>query len=383
MNNKKHITVLGSTGSIGTQALQVAEFADYTVDAIAFGSNVKLGEEQIRKFKPKFVSVNNENAAADLRTRVADMDIQIISGKDCVCEMLEHLNSDACINAISGFDGLLPTLSAIKKFPRLGLANKETIVAAGSLVKRSAKEHGCEIIPVDSEHSAIFQCLEGNRGKTVRRILLTCSGGPFFGMKKEALKNVTVAEALGHPTWKMGAKITIDSATLMNKGLELIEAMHLFDVSPDKIEVIIHRESIIHSMVEYNDKAVIAQLGVSSMCLPIQYAITYPDRMDSPCEALDFFKIGKLTFFEPDREAFPLLALAEQTAKAGGLLPCVMNAANEEAVALFLNGKISFTEIADLVSETVNQYRNPSEFGLSDIIEANFKTRELVRTKII
>ena len=383
MNNKKHITVLGSTGSIGTQALQVAEFADYTVDAIAFGSNVKLGEEQIRKFKPKFVSVNNENAAADLRTRVADMDTQIISGKDCVCEMLEHLNSDACINAISGFDGLLPTLSAIKKFPRLGLANKETIVAAGSLVKRSAKEHGCEIIPVDSEHSAIFQCLEGNRGKTVRRILLTCSGGPFFGMKKEALKNVTVAEALGHPTWKMGAKITIDSATLMNKGLELIEAMHLFDVSPDKIEVIIHRESIIHSMVEYNDKAVIAQLGVSSMCLPIQYAITYPDRMDSPCEALDFFKIGKLTFFEPDREAFPLLALAEQTAKAGGLLPCVMNAANEEAVALFLNEKISFTEIADLVSETVNQYRNPSEFGLSDIIEANFKTRELVRTKII
>ena len=383
MNNKKHITVLGSTGSIGTQALQVAEFADYTVDAIAFGSNVKLGEEQIRKFKPKFVSVNNENAAADLRTRVADMDTQIISGKDCVCEMLEHLNSDACINAISGFDGLLPTLSAIKKFPRLGLANKETIVAAGSLVKRSAKEHGCEIIPVDSEHSAIFQCLEGNRGKTVRRILLTCSGGPFFGMKKEALKNVTVAEALGHPTWKMGAKITIDSATLMNKGLELIEAMHLFDVSPDKIEVIIHRESIIHSMVEYNDKAVIAQLGVSSMCLPIQYAITYPDRMDSPCEALEFFKIGKLTFFEPDREAFPLLALAEQTAKAGGLLPCVMNAANEEAVALFLNGKISFTEIADLVSETVNQYRNPSEFGLSDIIEANFKTRELVRTKII
>ena len=383
MNNKKHITVLGSTGSIGTQALQVAEFADYAVDAIAFGSNVKLGEEQIRKFKPKFASVNNENAAAELRTRVADMDTQIISGKDCVCEMLEHLNSDACINAISGFDGLLPTLSAIKKFPRLGLANKETIVAAGSLVKRNAKEYGCEIIPVDSEHSAIFQCLEGNRGKTVRRILLTCSGGPFFGMKKEALKNVTVTEALGHPTWKMGAKITIDSATLMNKGLELIEAMHLFDVSPDKIEVIIHRESIIHSMVEYNDKAVIAQLGVSSMCLPIQYAITYPDRMDSPCEALDFFKIGKLTFFEPDREAFPLLALAEQTAKAGGLLPCVMNAANEEAVALFLNGKISFTEIADLVSETVNQYRNPAEFGLSDIIEANFKTRELVKNKII
>lgn len=383
MNDKKHITVLGSTGSIGTQALHVAEYADYNVDAIAFGSNIKLGEEQIRKFNPKFVAVNDEKAAADLKVRIADTQTQIISGTNCVCDMLERLSSDVCINAISGFDGLLPTLTAIKKFPRLGLANKETIVAAGSFVKQSAAENGCEIIPVDSEHSAIFQCLDGNRNKPIRRILLTCSGGPFFGMKQEALKNVTVADALGHPTWRMGAKITIDSATLMNKGLELIEAMHLFDVSPDKIEVVIHRESIIHSMVEYNDKAVIAQLGVSDMCLPIQYAITYPNRIDSPCEALDFFKIGKLTFFEPDRKTFPLLALAEKTATAGGLLPCVMNAANEEAVALFLNGKISFTDISDLVYETVVNYRNPSDFGLSDIIEANFSTRELVKNKII
>ena len=383
MNIQKHITVLGSTGSIGTQSLRVAEFAEYTIDAIAFSSNTKLGEEQIRKFKPKFVAVSNEEAAVDLRTRVFDTNTEIISGKDCVCEMLELLESDVCINAISGFDGLLPTLSAVKKFPRIGLANKETIVAAGALVKQSALENHCEIIPVDSEHSAIFQCLEGNRNKTVRRILLTCSGGPFFGVKKEALKNVTVADALGHPTWKMGAKITIDSATLMNKGLELIEAMHLFDVSPKKIEVVIHRESIIHSMVEYNDKTVIAQLGVSDMCLPIQYAITYPDRIESPCEPLDFFKIGKLTFFEPDRETFPLLALAEKTANEGGLLPCVMNAANEEAVALFLNGKISFTDISDLVYETVVNYRNLLEFTLSDIIEANFLTRELVKNKII
>ena len=382
MNDKKHITVLGSTGSIGTQALHVSEFADYTVDAIAFGSNVKLGEEQVRRFTPKFVAVNDEKAAADLRVRITDTNTKIISGANCVCEMLESLNSDVCINAISGFDGLLPTLTAIERFPRIGLANKETIVAAGSLVKQSAAENHCEIIPVDSEHSAIFQCLDGNKNKTIRRILLTCSGGPFFGMKKEALKNVTVADALGHPTWKMGAKITIDSATLMNKGLELIEAMHLFDVSPDKIEIIIHRESIIHSMVEYNDKAVIAQLGVSDMCLPIQYAITYPNRMNSPCEALDFFKIGKLSFFEPDRETFPLLALAEKTARAGGLLPCVMNAVNEEAVALFLNGKISFTDISDLVCETVDNYRNPSEFSLSDIIEANFSIRELVKNKI-
>lgn len=383
MNDKKHITVLGSTGSIGTQALSVAEFADYAVDAIALSSNIKLGEEQIRKFKPEFVAVNNEKAACELRTRISDTETKVISGKNCVCEMLENLNSDVCINAISGFDGLLPTLSAIQKFPRIGLANKETIVAAGELVKQSALENHCEIIPVDSEHSAIFQCLEGNRNRSVRRILLTCSGGPFFGAKREQLKNVTVAEALGHPTWKMGAKITIDSATLMNKGLELIEAMHLFHVSPEKIEVIIHRESIIHSMVEYNDKAVIAQLGVSDMRLPIQYAITYPDRLDSPCEPLDFFKIGNLTFYEPDRETFPLLALAEKTAKAGGLLPCVMNAANEEAVALFLNGKISFTDISDLVSETVENYQNISNFTISDVIEANFKTRELVKNKII
>ena len=323
------------------------------------------------------------NAAAELKTKISDTSTQIISGTNCVCEMLENLESDVCINAISGFDGLVPTLTAIKKFPRIGLANKETIVAAGELVKKSALENHCEIIPVDSEHSAIFQCLDGNRNKTIRRILLTCSGGPFFGFKKEQLKNVTVSDALGHPTWKMGAKITIDSATLMNKGLELIEAMHLFNVSPEKIEVIIHRESIIHSMVEYNDKAVIAQLGVSDMCLPIQYAVTYPDRMDSPCEALDFFKIGKLTFYEPDRETFPLLALAEKTAKIGGLLPCVMNAANEEAVALFLNGKISFADISDLVYETVENYRNLSDFMLSDIIEANFTTRELVKNKII
>ena len=383
MNDKKHITVLGSTGSIGTQALSVAEFADYAVDAIALSSNIKLGEEQIRKFKPEFVAVNNEIAAFDLRGRILDTKTKVISGKNCVCEMLENLNSDVCINAISGFDGLLPTLSAIKKFPRIGLANKETIVAAGELVKQMSLENHCEIIPVDSEHSAIFQCLEGNREKIIRRILLTCSGGPFFGSKRDQLKNVTVSEALGHPTWKMGAKITIDSATLMNKGLELIEAMHLFNVSPEKIDVIIHRESIIHSMVEYNDKAVIAQLGVSDMCLPIQYAITYPERLDSPCEPLDFFKIGKLTFYEPDRETFPLLALAEKAAKAGGLLPCVMNAANEEAVAMFLNGKISFADISDLVYETVENYQNISKFTISDVIEANSKARELVRNKII
>ncbi len=383
MQNKKHITVLGSTGSIGTQALDVAAFSDYAVDALAFGSNIKLGEEQIRKFKPEFVAVSDENAARLLRVAIADTDTTIIDGDDCVCKMLCELQSDVCINAISGFNGLRPTLQAIKQFNRIGLANKETIVAAGELVKKSAVENRCEIIPVDSEHSAIFQCLEGNSRKEIRRILLTCSGGPFFGATKERLQNVSVAEALGHPTWKMGANITIDSATLMNKGLELIEAMHLFDVSPEKIEVIIHRESIIHSMVEYNDRAILAQLGVSDMRIPIQYAVTYPERIESPSEPLDFFKIGKLTFFEPDRNAFPLLALAEKTAQKGGILPCVMNAANEEAVALFLKEKIKFTEISELVCEVVDGYPNKKDFTLSDIEEANVLAREIVKAKII
>lgn len=383
MNAKKHITVLGSTGSIGTQALNVADFSNYIVDALAFGSNIKLGEEQIRKFNPKFVAVSDKKSADLLRIAIADTSTTIIDGEDCVCKMIPELKSDVCINAISGFNGLKPTLQAIKQFDRIGLANKETIVAAGEIVKKSAAENNCEIIPVDSEHSAIFQCLAGNKRKEIRRILLTCSGGPFFGATQEKLKKVTVADALGHPTWKMGAKITIDSATLMNKGLEFIEAMHLFDVTPDKIEVVIHRESIIHSMVEYNDRAILAQLGVSDMRIPIQYAVTYPERIESPSEPLDFFKIGKLTFFEPDRTAFPLLALAEKTAQKGGILPCVMNAANEEAVAMFLKEKISFTEISELVCEITENYQNKKDFTLSDIEEANILARDLVKNKII
>ena len=383
MNTSKHITILGSTGSIGTQALDVAKFSGYTVDAIALGSRIELGEQQIRQYRPRFAAVHDENAATKLRAAVADTDTKILSGKDCVCEMMEYLSSDVCINAISGFSGLRPTLAAIKKFPRIGLANKETIVAAGDIVMQSAKDRHCEIIPVDSEHSAIFQCLEGNREKKIRRILLTCSGGPFFGKHKKDLQSVTVADALGHPTWNMGAKITIDSATLMNKGLELIEAMHLFSVSPENIEIIIHRESIIHSMVEYNDKAVIAQLGASDMRLPIQYAVTYPERMDSPCEPLDFFKIGKFSFFEPDRETFSLLALAEDCAKKGGILPCVMNAANEEAVGMFLKEKISFLDIAQLVDETVKHYPNIENPTLAEIEDANLAAREAVRQKII
>ena len=383
MNEKKHVTVLGSTGSIGMQTLDVAEFLHCSVDALAFGMNIKRGEEQIRKFKPKFVAVNNKNASRLLRIAVADTETTIVDGDNCVCKMLSELHSDVCINAISGFDGLRPTLQAIQQFPRVGLANKETIVAAGELVKKNARINHCEIIPVDSEHSAIFQCLQGNAENKVRRILLTCSGGPFFGASKERLKTVTVSEALGHPTWNMGTKITVDSATLMNKGLELIEAMHLFGVSPEQIEVIVHRESVIHSMVEYNDRSIIAQLGVPDMRIPIQYAITYPERMESPSESLDFFKMGKLTFFEPDRSAFPLLELAEKTARSGGVLPCVMNAANEEAVDLFLKEKISFAEISEIVFDIVELYRNIGDFTLPDIEEANILARELVKSKFI
>ncbi len=382
MTEQKHITVLGSTGSIGTQALDVASFGGYAVDAIAFGKSGKLGEEQIRRFAPKYAAVGDEKTAADLKIAVADTNTKILTGADAVPEMIEQLSSDVCINAISGFAGLRPTLAAMKRFPRIGLANKETIVAAGDIVMQSAKENGCEIIPVDSEHSAIFQCLQGNRGAKIRRILLTCSGGPFFGMKKEDLRDITVARALGHPTWKMGAKITIDCATLMNKGLELIEAMHLFSTEPEKIEVVIHRESIIHSMVEYDDRAVIAQLGVSDMRLPIQYAVTYPDRMESPSEAIDFAKLGKLSFYTPDRDTFPLLALAERVAKLGGTLPCIMNAANEEAVSLFLSEKIGFSDISELVTQTVDSYTPIQNPSLSDIERVNIEARAFVRNLV-
>lgn len=378
----KHITVLGSTGSVGSQTLDVARLLDLKVDAIAFGSNIQLGEEQIRAFRPKYAAIGDETAAKSLRTAVKDTDTRVLSGRDCICEMIDVLSSDVCINALSGFAGLRPTLAAIRRFPRIGLANKETIVAAGELVMANAAKNGCEIIPVDSEHSAIFQCLAEKKSADIRRILLTCSGGPFFGMTRDKLREVTLERALGHPTWKMGAKITVDCATLMNKGLEVIEAMYLFDVPSDKIEVIIHRESIIHSMVEYNDRAVIAQLGASDMRLPIQYAITYPERLESPCEPLDFAKLGKLTFFEPDREAFPLLTLAEETAKAGGLLPCVMNAANEEAVALFLNRKIRFTDIFDIVEKAVHSFHNLAKPTLSEIEETNLSVRETVKSVI-
>lgn len=375
--DKKSITLLGSTGSIGVQALDVAAFHGMNIEALCFGSNIKLGEAQLRKFSPRFCAVFDEKAALDLKTRIADTETEIFCGTDGICEMTEAAGSDICLNAISGFAGLLPTMSAVKSCRRIALANKETLVAAGDIVMGAAKEHGCEIVPVDSEHSAIFQCLQAGKRDEVKRLILTCSGGAFFGYTKEKLATVTREQALGHPTWNMGAKITIDCATLMNKGLELIEAMHLFSVPASKTDIVIHRESIIHSMVEYIDNTVMAQLGSHDMRLPIQYALTYPDRAEAAGERLDLVGLGRLSFFSPDYETFPLLGLARHMAEAGGNMPCVMNAANEEAVGLFLSGRILFPEIPELVMRVCEETARIEKPSLSDIIEENMRARAL------
>lgn len=375
--DKKSITLLGSTGSIGVQALDVAAFHGMNIEALCFGSNIKLGEAQVRKFSPRFCAVFDEKAALDLKTRIADTETEIFCGTDGICEMTEAAGSDICLNAISGFAGLLPTMSAVKSCHRIALANKETLVAAGDIVMTAAKEHGCEIVPVDSEHSAIFQCLKAGKRDEVKRLILTCSGGAFFGYTKEKLAAVTKEQALGHPTWNMGAKITIDCATLMNKGLELIEAMHLFSVPATKIDIVIHRESIIHSMVEYIDNTVMAQLGSHDMRLPIQYALTYPERAEAAGERLDLVGLGRLSFFSPDYETFPLLGLARRMAEAGGNMPCVMNAANEEAVGLFLSGRIRFSEIPELVMRVCEETARIEKPSLSDIIEENMRARAL------
>lgn len=375
--DKKSITLLGSTGSIGVQALDVAAFHGMNIEALCFGSNIKLGEAQVRKFSPRFCAVFDEKAALDLKTRIADTETEVFCGTDGICEMTEAAGSDICLNAISGFAGLLPTMSAVKSCRRIALANKETLVAAGDIVMTAAKEHGCEIVPVDSEHSAIFQCLKAGKRDEVKRLILTCSGGAFFGYTKEKLAAVTKEQALGHPTWNMGAKITIDCATLMNKGLELIEAMHLFSVPATKIDIVIHRESIIHSMMEYIDNTVMAQLGSHDMRLPIQYALTYPERAEAAGERLDLVGLGRLSFFSPDYETFPLLGLARRMAEAGGNMPCVMNAANEEAVGLFLSGRILFSEIPELVMRVCEETARIEKPSLSDIIEENMRARAL------
>ncbi len=378
----KKIIILGSTGSIGTQALDIvrANPDKYTVTALAAGSNANLLEKQAREFKPQVVALFNESAAVDLKIRLADTDIKVLSGADGMCELATY-DGEMVVNAIVGIAGLRPTLAAIDAGKTIALANKETLVTGGEIVNRALKEKGVKLLPVDSEHSAIFQSLQGAPQGSLKKILLTASGGPFFNKTKKELENVTVKEALNHPNWSMGAKITIDSATLMNKGLEVIEAVHLFHVPASKIEVLVHRQSILHSAVELSDGAVIAQLGTPDMKLPIQYALTYPQR-DMCFESLDLFKIGALTFERPDYNTFKLLPLCIEAINRGGLYPTAINGANEESVKLFLEGKIKFLQIAELNEKAMNMCENKTNFTVEDIFAADAAAREVVRASV-
>lgn len=374
----KNMIILGSTGSIGTQALEVARRDGHRVTALAAGSNIELLEKQAREFKPFSVAVFDEEKAKELKTKLADTDIKVLSGVEGVCEVAQA-QGDIVLNSIVGIAGLRPTLAAIEAGKTIALANKETLVTGGEIVNKRAREKGVKILPVDSEHSAIFQSLQGAPEKSIKRILLTASGGPFFGKRREELENVTVKEALNHPNWSMGAKITIDSATLMNKGLEVIEAVHLFGLPASCIDVVVHRQSIVHSGVFLSDGALIAQLGTPDMRLPIQYALTYPERSEHAFEQLDLTKIGSLTFEKPDMETFRCLPLCIAAINEGGLAPTAVNGANEEAVRLFLEGKIKFLQIASLVEKALLCVNNKKEFGLEDIFEADRAARAVVR----
>ena len=373
----KKLIILGSTGSIGTQSLEVAKKEGYEIVALAAGSNIKLLEQQAREFKPKFVAVGNTALAEELKIKLNDTNIKVLSGSNGICEVA-RLSADVVINAIVGIAGLRPTLAAIEAKNTIALANKETLVTGGELVNKALKENNVKLLPVDSEHSAIFQSLQGVPSGSVSKIFLTASGGPFYGKKKAELVNVTRAEALKHPNWSMGAKITIDSATLMNKGLEVIEAVHLFHVKPDDIEVLVHRQSILHSAVELSDGAVIAQLGTPDMKLPIQYAITYPERAGLCGERLSLTDIGTLTFEKPDYETFRCLPLCIDAIKQGGLKPVAANGANEAAVKLFLEDKIKFLQIAELVEMAISAQKKVDTFTVEDVFEADRAARALV-----
>lgn len=374
----KTLVILGSTGSIGEQALDVARKNGYTVLAIAAGKSIDKLEAQAREFEVKKVAVFDNAAAKELKKRLSDTNVEVLSGTDGVCEVAA-INADIVLNAIVGIAGLRPTFAAINAGNDIALANKETLVTAGELVKAKAKEMGIKIIPVDSEHSAIFQSLQGVPKGSLSKVILTASGGPFYGKTKDELKNVTVAQALNHPNWSMGSKITIDSATLMNKGLEVIEAVHLFGVSPDDIEVVVHRQSILHSAVELCDGAVIGQMGTPDMRLPIEYAITYPNREQMCCDRLSLTDIGTLTFAKPDLDTFKCLKLCIDAIKAGGLKPAAANGANEEAVSLFLGGKIKFLDIEKFVEAAINAQPCVENYTLQDVFNADANARNLVR----
>ena len=372
----KTIALLGSTGSIGQQTLEVARELGLTVAALTAHTNIDLLEQQARQFRPRLAAVYDPDAARVLRERLSDTDIQVLAGEEGLLAAATAEEADTLVTAVMGSVGLAPTLAAIRQGKRIALANKETLVCAGELVMAAAAEYGAEIIPVDSEHSAVFQCLQGCRDRgELRRILLTCSGGPFYGKTSAELERMTAADALHHPNWRMGAKITVDSATLMNKGLEVIEAMRLYALPVEQVQPVIHRQSIVHSMVEFRDGAVLAQLGTPDMKLPIRYAMTYPYRAASPDAPLDLLQCGSLTFAAPDEDAFPCLHLARQCGKTGGTSCAILNGANEAAVALFLRGEISFNDIHRCVERALSRVAVKYQPSLADILEADRAAR--------
>lgn len=374
----KKIAILGSTGSIGTQTVDILPSIDAEVVALTTNRRINLLEEQARALHPKMVCAMDENAAKELKIKLADTDITVLTGMDGLIACAAESGADIVVTAVVGMVGLLPTMAAIKAGKDIALANKETLVCAGGLVMSAAKQYGVRILPVDSEHSAIFQCVQAANGNPIDRILLTASGGPFFGKKIEEMRGMTREQALAHPNWSMGAKITIDSATMMNKGLELIEAMWLYDLPPEDIEIVVHRESIVHSAVEFADGAVIAQLGLPDMRLPIQLALTWPQRVPCKVPRMSLAEVAKLTFYAPDYEAFPALNLAKHAASLKGDRGAVLNGANEAAVGLFLNGKIGFTDIAERVAYALDTIPYKKDITLDDVLAADKAAREIV-----
>ncbi len=378
-----NISILGSTGSIGTQVLDVVDKLGLNVSALTAASNIDLLEKQIRKYKPDLAVVFNEDKAKILKDNIKDTNTKVLAGMEGLIEAATISSADLVLNSVVGMVGLMPTLAAADAKKDIALANKETLVAGGKLVTDAVQKNGVKLLPVDSEHSAIFQCLQGMpEKKALKRLILTASGGPFFGKTLDDLKNVSVEQALNHPNWSMGAKITIDSATMMNKGLEIIEARWLFDMPADKIDVVVHRESIVHSLIEYADNSVIAQLGMPDMRIPIQYAITYPKRYESPVNELSLSQIGKLTFFEPDYQTFECLRACKKALDMGGVATAVANGANEEANRLFREGKISFLEIGNLVMGAVDNIENFEPNTVDDVLRADSLARQFVLDKI-
>ncbi len=378
----KNISVLGSTGSIGVNTLKIAKKHGFSAVALACNGNVELFEQQCREFMPEIAAMYDTAAANDLKVRLADTDIKVIGGQEGVLCAAACESADIVVNAVVGIAGLKPTITAIENRKTLALANKESLVTAGDIVMKTAKDNGVDIIPVDSEHSAIFQCLNSKIEGKLKKIILTASGGPFFGKNKEELEKVTPQMALKHPNWNMGQKVTIDSATLFNKGLEVIEAMHLFGVTPADIEVVVHPQSIVHSAVEFCDNSVIAQMGVPDMKIPIQLALTYPQRLECDVSPLSLSEIGNLGFFKPDLETFSALKTCIYAAEKGGLKPCAANGADEVAVKMFLQGKIRFTDIGELIKKAVDNQKDVKTYNIDDVFEADKAAKEFVLSVI-